>query len=162
MHVSEEDGKMSGTTLETLREQLMTAAKAGADAGLESGPAGVGAAEVLCEGRVLVQSRGKGDFKPLWLSVDRDGVLVFSGISDGDAQQPGTLMRRASAKGSAISKPKTARKGYDDAFRMDLKCDEGKGTELPGVKFIVALDPRDVEAGGKTLVDWKSSLKRVV
>ena len=108
-----------------------------------------------------MQSGGKGDFKPLWLRIDRDGGLIFSTISDGDIQQPGTLVRRASAKGAAISKPKTARKGYDDAFRMDLKCEEGKGTDLPGVKFIVAIDPKDVEAGGKALQDWKSSQKVV-
>lgn len=153
---------MSGTTLATLREQLTTAAKANTDACLDSGAAGVDSAEMLCEGRVLVQSGGKGDFNPLWLSIDRDGGLMFSTISDGDTRQPGTLVRRASAKGAAISKPKSARKGYEDAFRMDLKCEEGKGTDLPGVKFIVAIDPKDVEAGGKALKDWKSSLKRVV
>ena len=37
MYVSEEDGKMSGTTLATLREQLTTAAKANTGAGLDSG-----------------------------------------------------------------------------------------------------------------------------
>ena len=117
---------------------------------------------MLCQGRVLVQAGGKGDFVPMWLSADRDGDLKFSTIKDADdVQQPDALLRQASAKGATISKPKTARKGYEDAFRIDLACEEQKGTDLPGVKFIVAIDPQDVKAGGKPLKDWKAALKRV-
>ena len=154
---------MSGTTLAILKEQLTVAAKVHTGVDVGAGGTSVNANEMLCEGRVLVQSGGKGDFKPLWLRIDRTGDLMFSVIkgSGGDAQ-PGGLLRRATAKGSSISKPKTARKGYEDAFRMDLACDEGKDTDLPGVKFIVAIDPKDVEGGGRPLKDWKAHLKRIV
>lgn len=163
VYVSEEDGRLSGTTLATLREQLTLAAKADLE-DLESRALDVDASEILCEGRVLVQAGGKGDFVPRWLSVHRDGGLTFSvaPTGGGDVQQPGALVRSTSAKGAAISKPKSIRKGFEDAFRIDLVCDEGKGTDLPGLKFIVAIDRKDVEAGGKALKDWKGVLKRVV
>ena len=108
IYISEEDGRLSGTTLGILREHLTTAAKADTDGGVDSG-ASADAPAVLCEGRVLVQGGGKGDFMPLWLSSDSDGALIFSAIEGGDVRRPGALMRRTTAKGATISKPKVSR-----------------------------------------------------
>eukprot|EP01046_Picozoa_sp_COSAG06_P092401 COSAG06_NODE_38628_length_421_cov_1.096273_1_plen_117_part_10 len=100
-----------------------------------------------------MQGGGKGDFVPLWLAVYSGGGLKFSAL-DGSAEtswKPGALIRRAAAKGATIGKPKTARKGFEDALRLDLASGEeanGTGTELPGLKMIVAIASEDVKAGG--------------
>lgn len=134
-------------------------------------PVAAAAAAVLCESRVMVQAGGKGDFKQYWLSVDAAGDLKFSSLERaatkaardrGDVWNPVSLQRSAAAKGATISKPKSARKGFDNAFRMDLVGDKCDDSGLPGLKFIVAIDPEDVAIGGKTVNHWKAALKKVV
>ena len=80
-------------------------------------------AELLCEGRVQIQFSGKGEFVPVWLSLNYDGVLTCRSVSvymNGELVHggpQGRILRTGSAVGCDISVPKTARKLFDAKSR---------------------------------------------
>jgi hypothetical protein len=79
--------------------------------------------ELLCEGRVQIQFSGKGEFAPVWLSLDRDGSLICRSVSvymnaelvHGGPK--GRVLRTGSAVGCDVTVPKTARKLFDAKAR---------------------------------------------
>lgn len=105
---------------------------------------------MLCEGRVQCQFKGKKEpFVPLWLTLDSEGSLEFRElVAHGEAVQAhGKLVRSASVLWCKVREPKTARRQYTPAIRLDLATPGSLGER----KYILFVDPEDASESGMTL-----------
>eukprot|EP01043_Picozoa_sp_COSAG02_P056698 COSAG02_NODE_6763_length_3375_cov_1.492369_4_plen_314_part_00 len=104
---------------------------------------------ILCDGKVNIQFRGKGPFVPCWVSIDNKGRMTCrdaSGACD-SAESAGDELRSMSLVGCVIKTPKTARKNYDPAIRVDFAQPDSDG----GRKMILHVSPKDARRSGLTL-----------
>lgn len=119
------------------------------------------APHVLCEGRVQCQFRGKkGPFTALRLTLESDGTLTLRTIAalpGREAKSQGTVVRCTSALWCSVRNPKTVRKQYPSAIRVNLAPDSAGQRE----KLILAVEAEDAEdelSSGMTLDALKAAL----
>jgi hypothetical protein len=97
-----------------------------------------------CSGLVSVQYGGKGKFEESWLSL-APGVpwpgtgLRYPSLTFRVGSRDGNVTRTADTGGCTVGIPKKARKGYEIAFRLDLKSEDTEGVS----KYIVAVDSQE-------------------
>jgi hypothetical protein len=85
-------------------------------------------------GLAHVQYSGKGDFQKVWLSLATPGELALK-TQKADV----TVLRSFNVQGCSLAEPKSARKGHENALRVDTSKDDVKGDK----KYIISVATGD-------------------
>ena len=114
---------------------------------------------VLCDGKVNVQFRGKGDFVPCWVILDNKGNMTCRDASGAceSVDAAGDEVRTVSVVGCVVRTPKTPRKNYHPAIRVDFAHKDSLG----GRKIIMHVSPADARRSGLTLDSLKEYITAV-
>jgi hypothetical protein len=89
-------------------------------------------------GLAHVQYSGKGDFRKVWLSLTANGELTLK-----KENADGNVLRSIDVQGCSVAKPKSARKGHENALRVDTQTP----TEELADRHAIAAACADAAAG---------------
>ena len=85
-------------------------------------------------GLAHVQYSGKGDFRKVWLSLTANEELALK-----KENADGKVLRSIDVQGCSLAQPKSARKGHENALRVDTSKDDAKGDK----KYIISVATGD-------------------
>lgn len=127
---------------------------------LEMFKEGPGSLHMLCEGLAQCQFKGKkySPFTTVWLTLDSECKLTLKTVPQNlpghEGASQGKVLSSVSALWCTVARPKTQRKRYPDAIKLDTVANVSGS----GHKFILAVDAENSSSSGLTIAKLKAAL----